>query len=303
MMKEPGSKMSTANFKQRLVQTFDPRRVFSSGSSERGFMSVPALASLAVLAACQSFAQSATPARSFDVASVKVLRSSQGLPDVFSLNPRRSGGRISWTANLTLLLRYAYGLPDWRIVRTDKDQSFYAIDATMDTSATEDQVRLMLQRLLAERFKLASHRETKEVQGYALVVGKNGAKIKASVPGETHPMPEYLAGKSPDAFEGHIFVGMEGKGTSALTGRGVSTAQLAETLSATLGALVLDQTGMKGGYYFAFKFLSVNNSPSDEVEGSTIFSALQDELGLKLEKQKGPVEVLVVDHFEPPSEN
>ena len=96
---------------------------------------------------------------------------------------------------------------------------------------------------------------------------------------------------------------MEGKGTSALTGRGVSTAQLAETLSATLGTLVLDQTGMTGNYYFGFKFLSVQNNPSDEVEGSTIFSALQDELGLKLEKQKGPIEVLVIDHVERPSEN
>src|SRR5579863_3880592 len=90
---------------------------------------------------------------------------------------------------------------------------------------------------------------------------------------------------------------MEGKGASTLTGRGVSTAQLAETLSATLGTVVLDQTGMTGNYYFGFKFLSVQNNPSDEVEGSTIFSALQDELGLRLEKQKASVEILVIDHF------
>ncbi len=237
----------------------------------------------------------------FEVASVRVLQG--GPPDSFFLGLRRSGGRISWTTNLGLLLRYAYNLPDWRIVRTDKDQSFYAIDATMDTSATEDQVRLMLQTLLADRFKLVSHREAREVQGYALALAKNGPKIKSSLPGELHPMPEYAAGKPPDPFEGRVFVSMEGKGTSALTGRGVSTAQLAETLSATLGTLVLDQTGMTGNYYFGFKFLSVQNNPSDEVEGSTIFSALQDELGLKLEKQKGPIEVLVIDHVERPSEN
>jgi bla regulator protein blaR1 len=237
----------------------------------------------------------------FEVASVRVLQG--GPPDSFFLGLRRSGGRISWTTNLGLLLRYAYNLPDWRIVRTDKDQSFYAIDATMDTSATEDQVRLMLQTLLADRFKLVSHREAREVQGYALVLAKNGPRIKSSLPGEVHPMPEYAAGKPPDPFEGRVFVSMEGKGTSALTGRGVSTAQLAETLSATLGTLVLDQTGMTGNYYFGFKFLSVQNNPSDEVEGSTIFSALQDELGLRLEKQKGPIEVLIIDHVERPSEN
>jgi uncharacterized protein (TIGR03435 family) len=152
-------------------------------------MRVPVIAITAVaLAACQSFAQNSPPASSFDVASVRVLRSWQGpVPDDFSVNPRRSGGRISWTTNLGLLLRYAYNLPDWRIARTDKDQSFYAISATMNATATEDEVRLMLQNLLVDHFKFASHRETKEVQGYALLVGKNGPKIKASVPSETHP--------------------------------------------------------------------------------------------------------------------
>ena len=136
----------------------------------------------------------------FEVASVRVLQG--GPPDSFFLGLRRSGGRISWTTNLGLLLRYAYNLPDWRIVRTDKDQSFYAIDATMDTSATEDQVRLMLQTLLADRFKLVSHREAREVQGYALALAKNGPKIKSSLPGELHPMPEYAAGKPPDPLKG-----------------------------------------------------------------------------------------------------
>lgn len=271
----------------------------------RGGMRDPALVSSAfVLAACQLFAQDAPSASSFDVASVRMLRTWQGpAPDDFSVNPHRSGGRITWTTNLGLLLRYAYNLSDWRIVRTDKDQSFYAISATMNASATEDEIRLMLQNLLVARFKFASHRETKEVQGYALVVGKNGPKMKASAPGETHPMPEYLGGKTSSAFEGRVFVSMEGKGTSALTGRGVSIGQLADTLSATLGTLVRDQTGMKGNYYFGFKFLAVNGSLAEDIGSSTLFAALQDELGLKLEKQRAPADFLVVDHFEPPSEN
>jgi uncharacterized protein (TIGR03435 family) len=116
-------------------------------------------------------------------------------------------------------------------------------------------------------------------------------------------MPEYLAGKPAEAIEGRILTSVEGRGTSALTGRGVSMTQLAEELSATLGTLVLDQTGTTGNYYFGFKFLSVRNSPAEDVQGSTIFTALREELGLRLEKQKGPVEVLVVDHFEKPSAN
>lgn len=136
-----------------------------------------------------------------------------------------------------------------------------------------------------------------------MVVAKNGPKIKAATAGETHSMPEYFASKPPAAFEGRILVTAEGRGTAALTGRGVSTAQLAEALSAELGTLVLDRTGLRGNYYFGFKFLSARSIPSDDVDGSTLFTALEDELGLRLEKQKGPVEILVVDRFEKPSEN
>ena len=116
-------------------------------------------------------------------------------------------------------------------------------------------------------------------------------------------MPEYFATMPTDAFEGRIMTTMEGKGIAALTGRGVSTSQLADELSAMLRTLVLDKTGMTGSYYFGFKFLSPRNGPGDDPEGSTIFIALQDELGLRLDKQKGTVEVLVVDHFGKPSEN
>jgi uncharacterized protein (TIGR03435 family) len=268
---------------------------------------IPNLATIALLAACQAFAQTGKPSESFEVASVKEVPG-HDLPAGFSTAPRRSGGRISWVTNPALLLRYAFGLPDWRIVRADKsdknsDEPFYAIDATMDASATDDQVRAMLRKLLEDRFGLVTHRETNTVQGYALVVAKNGPKIKPAVPGETPPMPAYLAGKSPEAFEGRIMTSKEGKGTSALMGRGVSIAQLVNELSANLNTLVLDQTGMTGSYYFGFKFLTVRDVPAADVEGSTIFDALQSELGLRLEKQKGQVEVVVVDHLGKPSGN
>jgi uncharacterized protein (TIGR03435 family) len=133
--------------------------------------------------------------QTFDVASVKaVAELGQGLPKGFSTAPQRSGGRISWTTNPTLLLRYAFDLPDWRITRLDKEngESFYAIDATMDKAASEGQVRLMMQNLLMSRFGLTSHRESKEVQGYALMAAKSGLKIKPAAAGEAPPLPEYM---------------------------------------------------------------------------------------------------------------
>jgi len=205
-------------------------------------MKITAISGIAVLLAWQAFGQ-AVP--SFEVASIKVIADpGQGTPRAFSNTPQRSGGRISWTTNQTLVLRYAFNLPAWRIVRADKnvDEGFYVIDATMSESTTEDQVRIMLQNLLATRFGHTSHRENRDVQGYALVLGKNELKIKLAAAGDAPPLPEYLGSKPSDAFEGRIFVSKEGKGASALTGRGVSMTQMADTLSATLNMLVLDRT-------------------------------------------------------------
>ena len=181
-------------------------------------------------------------------------------------------------------------------------QSYYSIDATMEPSTTEAQVRLMLRKVLMDRFRLATHRETREFQGYAMVVARNGAKIEsAAASGEEHRMPPYLKGKDSASFEGGLFVSKEGL-ASAITGRGVSLSQLADTLSETLSTFVLDRTGMSGKYYFGFKFLK-DVGPAD-VETPTLFLALQEELGLKLDKQKGPYEALVVDHMEKvPTEN
>jgi uncharacterized protein (TIGR03435 family) len=264
-------------------------------------MKVPVFLGILTLFAWPAFGQTA-----FEVASVKVVPDpAQGLPASFSDTPKRSGGRISWTTNQTFLLRYAFDLPDWRIARLDKDNgdSFYAIDATMNESATDGQVRVMLQNLLVTRFGLVSHRENREVQGYALVAAKSGLKVKPAVAGETPALPDYMGKKPVAAFEGRIFVSKAGKGISSLTGRGVSMAQLADTLSNTLGTLVMDRTEVSGNYYFGFKFLSLRNGPGGDTEGATIFTAIQDELGLRLEKQKGAVEVLVVDRLAKPTEN
>lgn len=159
----------------------------------------------------------------------------------------------------------------------------------------------MFRDLLTERFKLSSHHEMKEAQGYELQVAKNGSKMKAAVAGQQHPMPEYLP-VNPDPLEGRILLTAEGPGVQAITGRGVLISQLVEMLSETLEAFVLDQTGIAGKYYFGFKFQGVKGA-NVVGEAPSIFAALRDELGLRLESQKGSVELLVVDHMEKPSDN
>jgi len=266
-------------------------------------MKVEGLAVIAVLVMSPLFGQPSTPpVASFDVASIRLADNSDGVPAAAAAGRRRSGGRLTWTTTQISLLTYAYHLPEWRIHGLKQNELFYTVNAVTDVTATEDQICLMLQKLLADRFKLATHRQTTEFQGYALMGAPKGAKLKSSETStEAPPMPEYLKGKAPAPFEGRIFLSHEGRGTLAITGRGVSLSQLADTLSAKLGTFVLDKTGMIGRYYFGFTF---KNDGPGESEAPTLFIALQEALGLKLQKQRGPVEVLVVDHMENlPTEN
>jgi uncharacterized protein (TIGR03435 family) len=155
----------------------------------------------------------------------------------------------------------------------------------------------MFQKLLMDRFHLAVHRETRELNGYALTVGKNGPKIKPVADGEAPPpLPDYLGGKESfaKAFEGKVMVSVEGKGTLALTARRASMSQIAEELQGPLGAFVLDKTKLAGKYYVGSKFANPNRDSDDR----SLASALQEDLGLRLEKQKGLVEMLIVDHIE-----
>jgi uncharacterized protein (TIGR03435 family) len=243
----------------------------------------------------------------FEVASVKLVGESNSLPAGFSTTPQRSGGRIHWTTNRFNLVRYAYSLQVWRILGVDlivSVEPFYVIDAKTEESASDDQIRGMFQRLLADRFKMAVHRESKEQNGYALVASKNGPKIRGVKPGEEPPpMPEYFKGKPElkTTMEGSIVQSTE-HGFRVITGRRVSMPKLAEALQDPLSAFVLDESGLPGNYYFALEFVPENNPKN--VDGPSIFAALQEQLGLRLEKRKGPVEMLVVDHFEAaPTEN
>jgi uncharacterized protein (TIGR03435 family) len=240
---------------------------------------------------------------SFDVASVRVAPSSDGLPEGFAVNPRLAGERLSWTTNLYSLVRYAYHVQGWRITGITPESSFYRIDASLKATPSQEEVRSMLRQLLVDRFKLTTHTRVEERSGYALVI-LNGPKLqRAAATAEATPMPSYLKGKPAAAFEGQLFASAEGQGIAAITGRGVPLARLAETLSDQLQEFVIDRTGIAGNYYFGFTFRRLDYANADAPEVASIFDALRDELGLRLDRQKGPVELLVIDHVEPPTPN
>jgi uncharacterized protein (TIGR03435 family) len=233
----------------------------------------------------------------FDVASVKPGG------DMFSTRPDRSAGRIRWTTQLAYLTAYAYRM-DFSRVTCRKCASVYSLEATFDPAATDDQLREMLQSLLADRFKMVAHRVITEVEGYALVIGKGGLKIKEAKPaGEPPPMPDWIKDAAP-AMKAESFIAatMPETGVIAVVGRDVSMSQLAENLQRSAGMPVWDRTGLPGNYYFAFRY-SRDADAELEADAPALATALQGSLGLKLEKQKGPIETLVVDSVEEPSEN
>jgi uncharacterized protein (TIGR03435 family) len=201
------------------------------------------------------------------------------------------------------------------------------IDATMPPATTKEQMRLMLQSLLAERFKLALHRESRERLKYSLTVAKNGPKMKESAkpapPKEGDPvLPPGGRGRSIDAYGFPIWQEPPEGGTWRffLNGRGRLGGQRATMLDLAnelttwqLRTPVTDDTGLHGKYDFILTF-SVpewNGQTIEMPDGLgrldpsvasepllNLFGAMQSQLGLKLEPKKGPVEVLVIDHIE-----
>ncbi len=292
-----------------------------------------ALLVLALINVQQSGAQTPTPtpspAPTFDVASVKPNKTGgMGVRIMF-----QPGGRFN-ADNITLkfLVRLAYDVQDFQIsggppwLNSDR----YDIEAKAEgppegdmRTMTEEQRqadmkrrRLMLQALLADRFKLTLHKESKEAPIYALVVAKNGPKMK-ELPPEPPPAPDADPKDPPDKPDPkHMVMGRGGMrmGRGELTGNGVKLSFLAEALSNPLGRTVVDKTGLKGDYNFELKWTPDESQgpgfrgagdapPPPDANGPSIFTAIQEQLGLKLESQKGPVDLLVIDHAEKASEN
>jgi uncharacterized protein (TIGR03435 family) len=169
----------------------------------------------------------------------------------------------------------------------------YSIQAKTDSPATDDQLRQMVQAMLASRFGLKIHRETRDLPVYALVIGKDGPKLPVA--------------KDATLCGGH---GCFGIGRGSFSAKGATLPWTAKTLNRILDRPVLDKTQLTGNYDFVLHFdPSTASSPmmaavstEDSSQGS-IFTVIQEQIGLKLDPRKEPVEILVIDHVERPSGN
>jgi uncharacterized protein (TIGR03435 family) len=223
----------------------------------------------------------------FEVASI---RSHTG-EVTFSADPALRGSQVRGTASTLLdMIEVAYGVrpeqisggPDW--VRKDR----FDLEAKVpgSTPPTPDQFRAMMQNLLAERFQLKVHPETKQVAIYALTVDRSGSKLK---PSASRTMPTG-------------FVRATAEGVHMETESGTME-KLAQQLSVTAGRPVVDKTGLNGTYKFTLDWFPADRIPSPDSTIPSMFAALQEQLGLKLESATGAQEVLIIDRVEKPTAN
>jgi len=240
---------------------------------------------------------------------------------------------------LPMLLQQAFGVerdrivgvPDWaRSRRFDIAAKVAPEDAPKLDKLKMEQRRAMILPLLQERFGLKFHHETRELPMYSLVVAKGGPKLKASTTPVSPPpgVPAAPNGpSSPDqpgraaglSRQGPGGPGMMRISPGAIEANGGATSFLAHALSNLVGRSVVDNTGLTGNYDYNLHWtpdesLMPRGGPGDggphlqadapiDPNGPTLFTALEEQLGLKLESQKGKVDVIVIDHIDPPSEN
>jgi uncharacterized protein (TIGR03435 family) len=226
----------------------------------------------------------AAPALSqqFEVVSIKPNNSMSGDSDSRTDQGMMTGTNIS----LRRLILRAYGIKDYQLEGPDwLSSEHFDISAKIPETVSaprngREQYKAafesMMQSMLAERFKFAAHRDHKTMGVYALVVGKNGIKFKQVPPG------------GPSNSSTH---------NTHYTGAGVSMDRFAEVLSQHTEIPVLDFTGLKGVYELKLDWQGKDDNP-DAASGPSLTEAVQDQLGLRMERRKAPVEILVVDHVE-----
>lgn len=170
---------------------------------------------------------------------------------------------------------------------------------------TFEQRRTMFQQILTDRFKMAVHHETRELPIYVLTVAKSGSKLKPSAPDDpaaTTPRRRGMMGRP-----------------GGITATDMQLSMLIPMLARQLGRPIIDKTGLTGNYDYTLDYTNDRGTlpppaggapaappsapPPPEQSGPDIFTAMQEQLGLKLESSKGPVDVIIIDHIERPSEN
>jgi uncharacterized protein (TIGR03435 family) len=293
---------------------------------------------LLALAATAALAQSTTPA--FETASIKLCKPGEVRPAIAAgggpgknANSDASRGPSPGYLELNcyplrILIRFAYidfadgrlnpvrelsasieGGPDW--VRSDSDT--YAITARASGPASQAIMRgPMLRALLEERFHLKVRRETREGPVYELTVAKGGVKMRRTLEGSCVPRDPNLYPQPPKALDGKPWCPTINYRSSMQTMTGIidaigaTSAEMAPYLS-TGGRKVIDKTGLDGRFDFHLEYARDGGPPPADPDpanaGPSIFTAVREQLGLKLESSKGPVPFLVIEHVERPDGN
>jgi uncharacterized protein (TIGR03435 family) len=259
------------------------------------------------------------PTLTYDVASIRENKPSESFTLSLTSPPHAGSFRAtSFTVQDLIVMAYGIkhfqvsGAPDW------VESTRYDVQAKSDSSVDEALAKLsnrqarlekqhMLQRLLADRFQLKLHHETKVLPAFALTVMKNGPKLQEAKAGTPTPsgakdparpkLPS-LYQRRDDKQRGYEFIA-----------DGVSMKEVVDMLAGQFGATVVDKTGLLGTYNFTLQYH--DTMPDDDTENDAeedtawppLFKAIQQQLGLKLESTKAPVAILVIDHIEKPSEN
>jgi uncharacterized protein (TIGR03435 family) len=309
-----------------MIEAIRRRRIFFS-------VVLLALAGVRALAG-QSGAGSESPAAGgsadlpkFDVATIKPAAGSDGRV-AFMFVP---GGIRLDGVPAQMLLREAFNVEDDHIIgapawvktkRYDVQAKVSPEDAPRLDKLKIDERRAMMLPLLVERFNLKYHHETRELPGYDLVVAKGGPKMKVSdIQAPPPKPPDPSANPRPDGPGGDNqrrgpMLRMMGRGN--IESQGTNITMLARVLSQQLSRTVTDKTGLKDNYDFTLQW-TPDDAPApkpggadggpghddnaSDAAGPSLFTAVQEQLGLKLESTKGMQDVIVIDHIDPPSEN
>lgn len=271
---------------------------------------------------------------SYEVATVKPAAADAHMMRI-QLMP--DGCRME-NVQLSLIIRNAYGAQsDAQLLGGPEAllDKHFDLQAKMDADdaarlkamSRDDRQRrmdLMMQALLRDRFQLKMHVEMRELPVYALVVAKGGSKLQPAAPAPPSPAPEPGAGAQQSGFPDHLpdrpppgasFMRMSST-TAEMHTSGGTMEQLAAMLMGmgqTVDRVILDKTGLTGKYDWVLKWTPAEagmglgpkgaNGSAPDPDAPGLFTALQEQLGLRLEAQKGPVQVIVIDHLEPPSPN
>ncbi len=319
------SGVTGSDLKRRIEEIMAGRLVLNLSLGKKlllagaGAVAIATPIAIGILNVPQVRAQSAAKPLTFEVASIKPSAEDTHRVGI-QIVP---GGGIRTTGTpLKFLITFAYDVRDFQVSggpgwinserfdvvakseRSDSesgpDDLQNMTDEQMKTNA--DKIREKLRALLADRFQLTIHRESKEQQIYALVVDKNGSKLKQS-----------------EVQQGGKRNRMMRMGRGDLNAEGVGLDMLGNALSNALGRPVLDRTGLTGNFDFKLQWTpdpgqfggfpsgppppGVDAPPPPDPNGPSIFTAVQEQLGLRLESQKGPVDLIVIDRVEKPSEN